>query len=202
MSERKQFKFYKSYFDVASELSDKDRLAFYDAMMKKQFWGIDPIFKGIVNLAWISQKHSIDAQIKGWGDKMNMQLSDIHPMQGGSLPPALQVEVKEEEEEKEEIYNQHFDVYTFDEFWNDYDKKVGKDKSMIKFNRLSKEDKNKIKETVKDYVASTPDVKFRKNPETYLNNKSWNDEIVTHSNVVKKANKLDEIQNNQSSINF
>lgn len=113
-----------------------------------------------------------------------------------------QTRIYKNNKEEEEIYNNDFDVYTFDEFWNDYDKKVGKDKSMIKFNRLSKDDKNKIKETIKDYVASTPDVKFRKNPETYLNNKSWNDEIVIHSNVVKKANKLDEIQNTQSSLNF
>lgn len=94
------------------------------------------------------------------------------------------------------------EIISFDSFWDIYDKKISKDKCLKKFNALSNNDKLKIKETIKDYVASTPDVKFRKNPETYLNNKSWNDEIVTHSNVVKKANKLDEIQNNQSSINF
>ena len=29
-----------------------------------------------------------------------------------------------------------------------------------------------------DYVNSTPDKKFRKDPTTYLNNKSFNDEII------------------------
>jgi len=27
-------------------------------------------------------------------------------------------------------------------------------------------------------LNSTPDKQYRKNPETYLNNKSWNDEII------------------------
>jgi len=29
------------------------------------------------------------------------------------------------------------------------------------------------------YIQSTPDKKFRKNPATYLNNKSWTNEIIT-----------------------
>ena len=34
---RKGFNFYRSYWEVANELSDKDRLAFYDALFEKQF---------------------------------------------------------------------------------------------------------------------------------------------------------------------
>ena len=70
MEERLLFKFYKSYFDVASELDDKNRLAFYDALMNKEFFGINPNLKGMANFAYISQKHSIEAQVKGWEDKM------------------------------------------------------------------------------------------------------------------------------------
>jgi hypothetical protein len=33
-------------------------------------------------------------------------------------------------------------------------------------------------EHVAKYKQAQPDKKFRKNPETYLNNKSWNDEII------------------------
>ena len=50
------FKFYRSYFDVACELSDKDRLAFYDAIMQRQFLGIEPNLKGVSKLAYVSQK--------------------------------------------------------------------------------------------------------------------------------------------------
>lgn len=70
----------------------------------------------------------------------------------------------------------------FERFWDIYSKKVGKkDKIKAKFLKLSKADRIKIFETLPDYVASTPDSRYRKNPETYLNNESWNDEIINHN---------------------
>lgn len=101
-SKRILFKFYRSYFDVAEELNDKDRLAFYDALMKRQFLGIETELTGISKLAYISQKHNIDAQIKGWEDKTKLSLFNTNKggeqggMQGGSI------QLKEEEEE---VYN-------------------------------------------------------------------------------------------------
>jgi hypothetical protein len=101
------FKFYKSYFDVANELTDKDRLAFYDAIMQRQFYGIEPDLKGIVKLAYISQKHNIDAQIKGWEDKTKEKLTD--PMLGGIIggKDAPSIQVKEKEEVKEELKEEY-----------------------------------------------------------------------------------------------
>ena len=67
----------------------------------------------------------------------------------------------------------------FDFFWNDYDKKVGdKQKLKIKWNKLSDKDRNQIMEYLPLYIEAVPDKQFRKNPETFLNNKSWLDEIV------------------------
>ena len=101
-SQRLMFKFYKSYFDIAQELDTKDRLAFYDALLNKQFLDIEPDLKGLAKFAYISQKHNIDKQIKGWKDKMNIATIDpiTDPMQGGSVDPAIQLEVKEEVESK------------------------------------------------------------------------------------------------------
>jgi hypothetical protein len=71
----------------------------------------------------------------------------------------------------------------FEKFWNLYDKKVGsKVKCCKKFYSLKKSDHVRIFETLPKYKNSTPDKQFRKNPMTYLNNQSWNDEII-HSNV-------------------
>lgn len=67
----------------------------------------------------------------------------------------------------------------FDEFWDAYDKKVGsKPKLIKKWESLSDGDRLAVMAHVPDYVAATPDKKFRKNPETYLNNHAWNDEII------------------------
>jgi hypothetical protein len=67
----------------------------------------------------------------------------------------------------------------FIKFWDIYNKKVDRDKAFKKWQKLSKADIQKIFETVSDYVESTPDIQFRKNPATYLNNKSWENEITS-----------------------
>lgn len=104
---RKAIKFYISYFEVASELNDKDRLAFYDALFNKQFNNIEPNLKGMAKFAYISQKHSIDAQVKGYYDitKDEQFNPNQPPTQGSTLPPNKQVkeEVKDKEEVKEKI---------------------------------------------------------------------------------------------------
>ena len=112
---RKGFNFYRSYFDVAMELPDKDRLAFYDALSKRQFLGEEPTLTGMAKLAYISQKYVIDAQVKGWEDKTGTSLKVVEKQEvnttcqggcqggdgGGSYAPSVQE--KEKEKEKEEV---------------------------------------------------------------------------------------------------
>ena len=114
---RKGFNFYRSYFDVAMELPDKDRLAFYDALAKRQFLGEEPTLTGMAKLAYISQKYVIDAQVKGWEDKTGTSLKVVEkqevntPCQGGcqggsdwrSYAPSVQEKEKEKEEVKEKV---------------------------------------------------------------------------------------------------
>jgi len=50
---------------------------------------------------------------------------------------------------------------------------------ILKWSNLTTLEKEKAKEHIPKYVLSTPDKKYRKNFETYLNNKSFNDEILT-----------------------
>ena len=114
---RKGFNFYRSYFDVAMELPDKDRLAFYDALAKRQFLGEEPTLTGMAKLAYISQKYVIDAQVKGWEDKTGTSLKVVEkqevntPCQGGCqggdgggyYAPSVQEKEKEKEEVKEKV---------------------------------------------------------------------------------------------------
>lgn len=67
----------------------------------------------------------------------------------------------------------------FNDFWNLYDKKVGKkDKIEKKWNGLSQKTKEKIMEYIPNYIISQPNKRFRKNPETFLNNDGWEDELI------------------------
>ena len=73
---------------------------------------------------------------------------------------------------------------SFDDFWNLYDFKVGsKTKLEKKYASISEQDRQKIKNHVPMYIASQPEKQFRKRPATYLNNESWNDEIVGQEKV-------------------
>jgi len=70
----------------------------------------------------------------------------------------------------------------FEWFWNEYDKKVGdKQKLKKKWNKLTDDERQNAMNYLDLYKQSVPDKQFRKNPETFLNNKSWNDEIINRS---------------------
>lgn len=101
LTKRKGFNFFRSYYDVYNELeTDKDKLAFIEALLDRQFLGIKPTnLTGMAKFAYISQTNSIDSQVKGYEDKTK---TILHPTQGGIVggeyTPTLQVEEKEKEE--------------------------------------------------------------------------------------------------------
>ena len=178
------FKFYRSYFDVACELSDKDRLAFYDAIMQRQFLGIEPNLKGVAKLAYVSQKHNVDAQVKGWEDYFKTQISDNHATIPPITPPMIQEEEKEKEEEKETIKKTNT-IFSFDEFWETYNKKTGRVNCERIYARLKDKDYAKIKETLPIYLESVKDKQYLKNPQTYLNGRCWEDEIYQEAKTTE-----------------
>jgi|TARA_Y100000592_G_scaffold101185_1_gene186548 hypothetical protein len=71
---------------------------------------------------------------------------------------------------------------TFEDFWEAYKKKRGdQEKIRKKWEKLKQSEKEAIMEYIPRYIESQPDKQFRKDPSTFLNNKSWNDEIITRS---------------------
>ena len=68
---------------------------------------------------------------------------------------------------------------SFDIFWDLYDKKAGEKVKLIKkWEDLSDKNRIDIIEHIPNYIKTQPDKKFRKDPQTYLNNKSWLDELI------------------------
>lgn len=87
--------------------------------------------------------------------------------------------LKENGYEVKKIILDKDDEYTFDNIWNLYDKKVGcKDKLRKKWNSMSKADRKAATEYVPLYVIATEDKKYRKNFQTFLNQRAWEDEII------------------------
>lgn len=115
MPQRKGFNFYASYFDVFNELDkDKDKIQFIEALLKRQFHGVEPTtLKGMAKFAYVSQKHSIDQQVKGWEDKTGEALHPPiePPTEGEVITPTQQEKgqgegkVKEEGKEKGQQVN-------------------------------------------------------------------------------------------------
>lgn len=70
----------------------------------------------------------------------------------------------------------------FGEFWDAYDKKVGpKSRIERKWNQLSLGEQQAVMDYIPHYKNSTPEKKYRKNPETFLNNRGWEDELIGSS---------------------
>jgi len=69
----------------------------------------------------------------------------------------------------------------FEDWWLWYDYKISKDKAKKSWNKLTDEERQNAMNYVELYKQAVPDKQFRKNPETFLNNKSWNDEIITRN---------------------
>jgi hypothetical protein len=119
---RQGFNFYVSYYEVAKELSEKDRLKFLWAILEREFEGIEPNLEGMAKFAYLSQKHSIDKQVKGYEDKTGEKLTPTQGCteggtEGGSVGPSVQEKEKEKEKVQVEYYRtiNHLKI-TFDEF--------------------------------------------------------------------------------------
>jgi len=70
----------------------------------------------------------------------------------------------------------------FSEWWDMYDKKIDRGKCEKKWAKLTDAEKRACIAAAPAYVASTPDLQFRRNPMTYLNNKSWENQIIPRNN--------------------
>jgi hypothetical protein len=85
---------------------------------------------------------------------------------------------KEDKEDKEGSVQ----PYSFSEFWEFYDKKKDKQRAERAYKKISMRDRKCIFDTLQAYKDSTPNKKYRKNPEAYLNNRTWEDEIIPPDN--------------------
>ena len=71
----------------------------------------------------------------------------------------------------------------FETFWNLYDKKVG-DKNKIEkiWNKLTNDERDLIINYIPEYKESQPNKQYRKNPQTFLLQRGWLDEIIENNN--------------------
>lgn len=113
-------------------------------------------------------------------------------------------EIKEKESKSNEIepppnVGCDNDEFSFDKIWDLYGKKRGdKRKLRAKWEKLPRKTREAIFKHVPAYVQSTPDVQYRKDFQTYLNNHSWEDEIIaSNSEIVLHGNNQRKYESNE-----
>lgn len=70
------------------------------------------------------------------------------------------------------------EVYpTFDDFWNLYDRKEDKKDAIKKWEKLNQLEKEYIMSFIPNYKLSLSDLKYQRNPVTFLNKRTWENEL-------------------------
>jgi hypothetical protein len=118
-----------------------------------------------------SEKYQIKKEknakrISEWRDSQAVTENVTHSESVRNTPKVNKSKVKE------------INTNDFDKFWDAYDKKIDSSKCKEKWAKLSDIDRESILATVEKYVKAHPEVKYRKNPLTYLNGQCWKDDIV------------------------
>jgi hypothetical protein len=92
---------------------------------------------------------------------------------GVSATEKPQSKVKESKVKESKLY-----IMPFELFWDKYAKKVGREKTENMWKRLKPEEHQAIMTHLDEYTKT--EKRFRKDPERYLKNKTWKDEVVAN----------------------
>ena len=115
-------------------------------------------------------------------ESFNLFVSDDSFFWSDSLIKRLGIRDNVKKSRTDAVMKRWGNLERFDEFWNAYDKKTAKTKCEALWKKMSKDKKEKAINYISQYKKSQPDKRYRKNPDTYLRNEAWNDEIINNTN--------------------
>ncbi len=186
--EKNSFILYKSFYPPVSFLTLEQKGRLFDAIFRYQIDGIEEIDDDIKTpfLFFLNQfkvdeaKYSSmcekrrEAGRKGGAPKGNQNAKQNKQMLYNETIATKTTRYENENENENEN-----EEYSFDTFWDLYDKKRGdKDKLRKKWEGFSLKVRKSIIEYIPKYKQAQPDKKYRKDPQTFLNNHSWEDELI------------------------
>lgn len=117
----------------------------------------------------------------------NLHQGSVKNTLGGSIETALGGSVKITPNNTN-INNTNLDktkdnintCFSFEDFWNIYPNKIAKREALKKYNKLNETERAEIRDTIKKYIEFKPFATYtHPHPVTYLNQKRWEDVIVT-----------------------
>jgi hypothetical protein len=126
----------------------------------------------------VSERNSKIAR-EGWEKRRKQK--DISERNANALQSQSERNAIREDKRIEDNINIHFES-----FWNLYNKKVGDKKKLEKkWNKLKNDERQKIIDTLPNFLNSIKDKQYLPYPETYLNNSRWNDEVLISKLIVR-----------------
>lgn len=192
--------FYRSFFEAVRELDSETKSQIYDAIFDYGMNFKEPELTGVAKTIWTLIKPNLDANIRKFE---NGSKGASHGSKGGRPTKKGQEDPKETPKklldnpkstpnvDDDEDGNEDFDVNLetdFDIFWKAYDYNVGLRQTQDEWSIITKEMPSEIPKiliNVPKYVVSKPDKKYRKKPENYLKERTWQDEILTKQSSVQ-----------------
>lgn len=131
----------------------------------------------------LSEKNSING-LKSAEARRLRKLTTVQPNSTTVDDPSTEAQRLLTEEKR--IEEKRKEEESFNLFWNKYGKKVDRRDCEKKWAKLSIEIREKIMVHLDRYISATPDLKFRRDPATYLNNQTWENEIPLGNDSSKR----------------
>ncbi len=202
---KKSFVYYLDWAEQLMSLPDTLRLKIDDAVRRYVLYGEEPTDREVLYSMFGLMRMQIDRDVEKWKGirekrseagkhhkgnqhtkrKKTEQTEQTEQMfqsgtNGTNGTVNANVNVSTNVDEKKPTNVGKESLFSFDGFWNVYGKKVDRKKCERKWATLTEEQRRLAMDHVPRYVtsASGRELKYRKNPLTYLNGECWNDEII------------------------
>lgn len=181
---KESFLIFKAFYAPIETLSDEDLGRLFRWIFLYQIKGIEPTNTDRVFMAFQFFKNQFRLDELKYSkvvnrNKNNGSKGGRPKTQDKQENPVGFLEPKKADNVNDNVKDKDINsVFSFSEFWSLYPNKVSKQKCETKYKRLSEKDREQIKNTIHKFLNYKPFPNYtHPNPETYLNQKRWEDVI-------------------------
>jgi hypothetical protein len=209
--------FYRSFYEAISELPAQNQAEVYDAIFDYSLNFNQPELSGLSKTIFTLIKPQLDANIKRYRNGKQPKVK-----QEISKPEAKQKQTESKTEGNKNVnvnanennnLNDNENInqgvtpvsgLPFTNFWDIYEKNVGQDKTRTAWYMISENEQTAIMGYLPKYIKATPEVKFRKNPLNFINEKTWLDDLpkVEKKSVHTPINKFGYVKAESKEIDW
>lgn len=201
---KKSFVYYLDWAEQLMSLPDTLRLKIDDAVRRYVLYGEEPTDREVLYSMFGLMRMQIDRDVEKWNgirekrseagkrhkgnqhtQRKKTEQTEQMSQSGtngtnGTDNVNVNVNVSTNVDENKPTNVGKESAFSFDVFWDVYGKKVDRKKCESKWARLTEEQRRLAMNHVPRYIASSSgrELKYRKNPLTYLNGECWNDDII------------------------